>query len=329
MNVVNVKNAFDDINNLPFEESQFPEIVNQAIAIFNEIYQSAPQKVKDLSSYDFSLIVGRAELFLLIAAKFAKNNPGFEQQIIKTKKQFNELIRMMPEGPCILLRQNLDSLKKLNEVPINEKYKTKLGDEYYEPKTCVFDIVSYFEKFKHENELGSITVVMKTNQFYGSYGDKMMTTIGFRKNEDFTHKLKKIKRMKVDLETFASQKIKEWRYSYFEVIIPSEVDDDVKLRMGKDNQYVIYVIFFHKKVEKQEDNLMEFPKNEFNKNMPINPEALQEPIEKIESIVKPNNDAPPVTPKKKKGLILRCLKNLRKFFAFLLKCFCCFKKSSR
>lgn len=239
--------------------------VSHIFDFFDQLYSIAPYQRKELSSYNFSLLVKQAETLLLKAEEISKCNPEFVNQVIRMKKQFNDLIKMMPEGPCVLLHQNIVSLKKLNEIPIDKFYRSNSGIWYHEPQVTVMQMANYFQKFKESYEYLSITVVMKTDHFYGLKKNGMVTTIGFKNKEilfpriqqilkEFNFSFKEdIEKLKHQLNEMVSKKVEDWSYDNYEIIFAEETKGEVYQKIKSENLYFCYIIFYHKQAEKTEN----------------------------------------------------------------------------
>ena len=244
------------------------QVFNQISDTFNQIYQLAPKMTKDLSSYDFSLLVKESEICLSQAEEMLKDTPEIKDQVDKMREQFNLLVRMSPFGPSVLLKRDINNIKKLSEIPTEEKYSTEWGD-FYEPKVSVMEMVTHFQDFCKQNNYLGTAVALKRTDFYGSYENKMMTLVGFKQKEiifprinsfikQFNLQAKEdVNELKNSLEKLAAKKIKDWRYERFEIIFTENTQGYTRQKIEDENKYRCFIIFFHKKFENEEKKLDE------------------------------------------------------------------------
>lgn len=281
------------------------EIFQKINVNFEELYHRAPRTVKELSSYDFSLVVKQAEEHLIAAKDIAKRSLGMEDQIPKMQKQFDELVKMMPVGPCVLLQRDIDNLNNLEKRPVGETF-THNGVEYFEPNVSIMEITDYFYKCNGNSDFFGIIVAMKRDNFFGEYKNKMMTLIGLEKKKKNTV-LGNPEKYISKIRKFAADKVNEWGYEGFEIILPQNVKGSLQEKINSDDsKYHCLIIFFHKRVDGQQQILLDQSK-------PLI-EEIQEAPKVIPQKGSVRNRPSKKNQKDKKGLLVKALQAGRSFF---------------
>lgn len=269
--MLNLDNLFRNLDQNNFSEENTALVpganhslaINQIFALFEQIYQSAPRTLKTSSGYEFSLTVKKSEDYLIEAERISTNNPEIKDQIVKMKGQLQELIKMIPSGPCVLLQRDIDKINQFSKVSTNEKYKSRYG-EFYEPKVSLLEIASYFQGFCEKNGFPGTSIAMKRENFYGGYENGMMTLVGFKLKEITFPKIfsvraylnlqpkEDVNRLENILKKLALEKFKDWGFDNFEVVFTETAQVNVKQKIQEENKYRCFIIFFHKKVELEE-----------------------------------------------------------------------------
>lgn len=288
LEVIDRRDSYVYVNDSQLNEKKnYSEIFKEIFDSFNRIYELAPQTLKNSTSYEFSILVKASENYLIAAKEFIKMSSEEEDQITKMQKQFDELVKMIPPGPCVLLQRNIDSFLQLSQISPYKKYASKNGEDYCEPRVSLVEITSYFQAFNDENGYAGIGVAMKRDNFYQEYKNRMMTLVGFVKSQrgflkNYLFK-EDIKKINTSLLNLASAKVQDWGFEGLEIIFSEEDNsNEMMQRIKKENKYRCFVIYFHKQwIDSEEDKISQVveqetkdsPLDELNENILVETEV--------------------------------------------------------
>lgn len=298
------------------------EVFNRSFESFQNIYQLIHQVRKNLSSYDISILVKESENFLIAAENLSKNNTKLSKSniseemlsnIVKMKKQFEELFQTLPAGPRVLLQRDIDSLHKLSQVPKAETYSSKHGD-YYEPKISLLGIADTLFDFCEKNGYLGTTISMKRDGLYSTSMNRMLTLVGFKNKKISYPKINGMlamlgnrlenKNKFEDLRELINAKFMDWGFTAFEIITTSDMQDELLQKLEDDKKYGCFVLLFHKKFEKDKQELSENISVNENSNKSSN-EDIKEPLNQIIEIFKqPSSEHPKLIIPSEKPIIV-------------------------
>lgn len=243
------------------------KVFEENFALFNHYHQIAIKVRDDITAMQYSKLVKKAENALLQVRHIVANHPDPIKQktLQEMEAEFDELCIKMPLGASVLLQRDIDKLHKISTIPSNKTYLS--GDiEYNEPQVSAFGLIGYFEHFKELHGYASISICMKTEEYYGIPINKMATLIGFRNRSSSSSlfpsippsrfknsKEEKIYQQLNELRILINKKINEWGYAGFTILHTDEVNHNLK---GKQNieEWGCQIVLYHTK-QGEENNI--------------------------------------------------------------------------
>ncbi|MBS4170006.1 hypothetical protein [Neochlamydia sp. AcF95] len=243
------------------------KVFEENFALFNHYHQIAIKVRDDITAIEYSELVKKAENALLHIRHVVANHPDLTKQrsLQEMEAEFDELCINMPLGASVLLQRDIDKLHKISTIPSNKTYLS--GDiEYNEPQVPLCGLIGYFERFKELHGYASISICMKTGEYYGIPINKMATLIGFRNQSSSssifpsllpsrfkTSNEEKIYQQLNELRILINNKINEWGYAGFTIFHTDEVKHNLK-KVPSIEEWGCQIVLYHTK-QGEENNI--------------------------------------------------------------------------